>query len=249
MATQGFSAARSTRTARPRSAASGRQGTTELIAGRITAAIAEHRLPPGTKLGEESLGEIFDVSRTIVRQALFQLARDRLVTLLPGRGAFVAQPSVSEAREVFDARRVIECEIVARFSRTARADQLAALRAHITAERKAVGAADAQRRARLLGEFHVRIAEMAGNSVLTEILKELVARTSLITVLYESTTNSTCSSDQHAAIVSGLQARRPERVVAVMIEHLEAVERSLDLREASTEAVNLKAALSAVRAY
>ena len=88
---------------------------TESIVARIAEAIAAHKLPPGTKLGEEALGEIFGVSRTKIRQALFQLAGDKLVTLIPGRGAFVAQPSVREAREVFEARRVIESSIVARF--------------------------------------------------------------------------------------------------------------------------------------
>jgi DNA-binding GntR family transcriptional regulator len=220
---------------------------TELIVARITAAIAEHRLPPGTKLGEESLGEIFRVSRTMVRQALFQLSRDRLVTLLAGRGAFVAQPSVREAREVFDARRIIERDVVARFARAARPEAVARLREHLAAESEAVGDADVQRRARLLGEFHVLIAEMAGNSVLAEVLKELVARTSLVLLLYQPAEASACSSDDHVAIVSSLERRQPDKAVALMIEHLEQVERGLNLRESEPEAVNLKSALTAVR--
>ena len=230
------------RSAGPRSAPS-----TEAIVARITAAIAEHRLPPGTKLGEESLGEVFRVSRTMVRQALFQLSRDRLVTLLPGRGAFVAQPSVREAREVFDARRIIEREVVARFARSARPEQLAALRAHIAAEREAISDKDVQRRARLLGEFHVLIAEMVGNSVLVEVLRELVARTSLITVLYQSTEASACSSDDHAALLASLERCQPDKAVAHMIEHLDQVEQGLNLRDSAPETVNLKTALAAVR--
>src|SRR5437870_948791 len=68
-----------------------------VIAKHITAAIIDRRIPPGTKLGEVSLGEVFGVSRTKVRQALYQLAKDKLVNLYPGRGAFVAEPSVKEA--------------------------------------------------------------------------------------------------------------------------------------------------------
>jgi DNA-binding GntR family transcriptional regulator len=85
-----------------------RRATTDDIVRRVTAAITEHRLRPGTKLGEESLGEVFGVSRTKVREALFQLAKLKLVTMLPARGAFVAQPTVREAREVFGARRILE---------------------------------------------------------------------------------------------------------------------------------------------
>ncbi|MFX5903520.1 GntR family transcriptional regulator, partial [Acinetobacter baumannii] len=47
--------------------------TTSLIAARLTRAIVEHRLQPGTKLAEQKLADHFGVSRTLVRQALFQL--------------------------------------------------------------------------------------------------------------------------------------------------------------------------------
>ena len=71
---------------------------TRRIAEAITAAIVERRLMPGTKLAEQPIADIFKVSRTIVRQALMQLSRDRLITLEPARGAFVSRPSVEEAR-------------------------------------------------------------------------------------------------------------------------------------------------------
>lgn len=78
--------------------------TTSLIAARLTRAIVEHRLQPGTKLAEQKLADHFGVSRTLVRQALFQLAQNRLVRLEPARGAFVAAPSADEARQVFAVR-------------------------------------------------------------------------------------------------------------------------------------------------
>ena len=64
-------------------------GATERIVESITTAIVERRLMPGTKLAEQKIANIFSVSRTLVRQALNQLSRDRLVTLEPARGAFV----------------------------------------------------------------------------------------------------------------------------------------------------------------
>src|SRR4051794_34898812 len=60
------------------------------IARAVRAAIAEQRLPPGTKLSEDELGATFGVSRTIVRAALRSLQAERLVTMWPNRGAFVA---------------------------------------------------------------------------------------------------------------------------------------------------------------
>ena len=61
--------------------------TTSLIAARLTRAIVEHRLQPGTKLAEQKLADHFGVSRTLVRQALFQLSQNRLVRLEPARCA------------------------------------------------------------------------------------------------------------------------------------------------------------------
>ena len=66
--------------------------TTSSIVEALTRAIVEHRLQPGTKLAEQKLADHFGVSRTLVRQALFQLSQNRLVRLEPARGAFVAAP-------------------------------------------------------------------------------------------------------------------------------------------------------------
>jgi DNA-binding transcriptional MocR family regulator len=60
------------------------------IAESLTKAIVEHRLMPGTKLSEQKLANHFGVSRTLVRQALFQASQNRLIKLEPTRGAFVA---------------------------------------------------------------------------------------------------------------------------------------------------------------
>src|SRR2546429_7720803 len=57
----------------------------------IHRAILEQRLPPGTKLGEESLSSLFDVSRARVRRILLRLAHDKSVKLRPNRGAHFAQ--------------------------------------------------------------------------------------------------------------------------------------------------------------
>ena len=117
--------------------------TTEAIVARITHALVEQRLPPGSKLGEVALGEVFGVSRTKIRQALIRLAQDKLVTLLPARGAFVTKPAPSDARELFDARRVIERVLIERFTASATRAQITSLREHIARERAAIAAGDA----------------------------------------------------------------------------------------------------------
>src|SRR5262252_8793169 len=82
------------------------------ICATIHEAVLDHRLPPGTKLKEVALAEIFGVTRAVIRKALGRLAHMRLVELRPNRGAVVASPSVDEARDLFAARRAIEGAIV-----------------------------------------------------------------------------------------------------------------------------------------
>lgn len=69
---------------------------------------------PGTKLSEERVAELFNVSRTQVRSVLQRLAVQQLVTLFPNRGAFVSQPSAQEAKDVLWIRRTLETAAVER---------------------------------------------------------------------------------------------------------------------------------------
>ena len=201
--------------------------TTNFIVDALTRSIVEHRLQPGTKLAEQKLADHFGVSRTLVRQALFQMSQNRLVTLEPARGAFVATPSVTEARQVFAVRRMLECEMARSFAETATAAQIKALRAHTAREQMAMDEPDVGRRTTLLGDFHVRMAELMGNQVLAQMLDELISRCALITVMYQSTTAAAHSHQEHAFIVEALAARDGERAVLLMQEHLQHVEEGL----------------------
>ena len=109
-------------------------GATERIVGSITAAIVERRLMPGTKLSEQKIADIFEVSRTLVRQALHQLSRDRLVTLEPARGASVAVPSVDEAKQVFQVRAMLEGALARQLCARITDSQIVELRAHLRGE-------------------------------------------------------------------------------------------------------------------
>lgn len=97
----------------------------------LLASIVDQRLAPGTKLNEMTLCEIFDVGRRHVAQVLTRLAHDRLVSLLPNRGAFVAAPAVEEARAIFEARRLVECEIVRQIAVAANPEVLGPLRDNV----------------------------------------------------------------------------------------------------------------------
>lgn len=242
-------AARRRTTPTPAKAASkpARASTAETIAARITEAVIEHRLPPGAKLGEVALGEIFGVSRTKVRQALIRLAQEKLVSLQPARGAYVAKPDAREARELFDTRRVLERVLIERFTACATREHLSSLRQHLQRERAAIAAGDIPARNRLLGEFHVLIASMTGNRVMTALLRELVQRSSLVTLLFQNSRSAACSSDEHVALLDAVRRRDAIGAVRLMDVHLAHLERDLALAGLAEEPLDLRAALAPVK--
>ncbi len=215
---------------------------TQRIVESITAAIVERRILPGTKLGEQRLADIFDVSRTIVRQALNQLSRDRIVTLQPSRGAFVASPNVDEARQVFEARQLIESAMARRLAREITREQIAELRSHLRAERAAI--ADVPGRTRLLADFHLVMARMLGNDVLTAVLSDLLSRSSLIALLYQSSLSAEESHREHVAIVDALERGDVRAVVRLADDHLKNVEKNLRLDPRAPDLAQILASTS-----
>ena len=205
------------------------QTATQRIVDSITAAIAERRLMPGTKLAEQKLADIFRVSRTLVRQALNQLSRDRLVRLEPARGATVAAPSVAEARQVFAARQLIEGAMIKQLARSITPAQVTELRAHLQAERTAVQRTDISGRTQLLADFHVVLARLMGNEVLAQLLRDLLTRSSLIALMYQSTHSAEESYAEHVAIVDALERGDARDATRLTLKHLSSVERNLRL--------------------
>jgi DNA-binding GntR family transcriptional regulator len=216
------------------------------IVEHVSRAVEEHRLPPGTKLGEETLAELFAVSRARVRQALHHLSLMHIVTLHPNRGAFVAEPTVQEARAVFSARRLVEPPLAGSLVGRLGASQLQRLKRHVAAEDAARTARSRHESIKLSGEFHLVLAELAGNEVVTDIVRGLIARSSLIIALYQRLAISDCAPDEHGELVEALNGR-PARVVARMMDdHLRHVEAGLLLSAPMRGAVDLRSVLGGV---
>lgn len=200
-----------------------------LIAERITNAVMEHRLPPGVKLAEERLAEAFKVSRTKVRHALTVLAKEGLVTLYPNRGAFVASPSVQDARELFATRRLLEPEVVRKVIERAGKAELRRLRAHIAKESEARLANDRRAVIKLSGEFHMLLAKLSGNPYISKLMDELCPLTCLIIALYDSPQTPACPEDEHIRIIEAIELKDEATAVSLMLHHLQHVENELKL--------------------
>lgn len=196
---------------------------------KIYNAILEHRLHPGTKLAEERLAEIFGVSRARIREILARLAYEQVVELVPQRGAFVAKPTIEEAQDVFEARRLIEPAVALRLIEYHSADAVRRLREHLALEEDARQRDDTRAIVRLSGQFHALLAELAGNSAYSRMMRELSTRTCLAIILYDAPTSTSCRADEHALIVDAIEARDGKRAQALMLEHLDHIESGMKL--------------------
>jgi DNA-binding GntR family transcriptional regulator len=214
--------------------------TIDDISDRVLQAIREHRLPPGTKLGEDRMAGIFGVSRARIREVFNSLAVDGIVELVPQRGAHVARPSPEQARDVFELRRLIEPGVVRRLVSTLTPERLARLREHHQREIDARRRKDTRAVIRLSGEFHLLLAELSGNHVFYRTMRELTTLTCLAIFLYDAPTAQTCRADEHAALIDAISKADATTATKLMIQHLIQIEANLDLSAAGVE-VDLEA--------
>lgn len=194
----------------------------------IYAAVIDHRLPPGARLREEELAATFAVSRTLVRQALHRLAQDGVVVLRPNRGAQVAEPTREQGAHVFDARRVVECEVMRRLAGRLDREQRRTLHDMVAAEARAIAAGDHREAIRLSGAFHVALARMSGNPLFVRMLEEMLPTTSLLMALYKAPGEPMCVAHSHRAVLAALETKSPAAAATEMRRHLNEIERTLD---------------------
>jgi DNA-binding GntR family transcriptional regulator len=206
---------------------------------RIWSAIMDHSLPPETRLVEERLCGIFGMGRTRLRQVLQRLAHERVVTLMHNRGAMVSMPSVREAREVFAARRILEASIVATFIESATRADCRRIHDYLAREQLAWSRNDRREALKLSGDFHLAIAEIAGNNILVDMLRDLVSRSSLIIAVYQAPGTPFCPPDAHQELVAALERRDPG-AVDLMLHHLDHVLADLRFEQPGDQPLDLR---------
>ena len=196
---------------------------------QIEQAVIDHRLPPGTKLKEIQLAEVFGVKRGTIRKVLARLAYSRLVDQLPNRGASVAKPSVEEGRDLFATRRVLEGAIIQSLTPHISKAQIQQLRHMLDQEQNAYETDDTKLALSLSVDFHRQLARMCGNGVLEEYLNDIIRRTPLVILTHLSTDpQNRCLNQEHEAIVDAIQAGDAKKAADIMNQHLLHIENRIE---------------------
>jgi GntR family transcriptional regulator, transcriptional repressor for pyruvate dehydrogenase complex len=207
------------------------------VADKIRVLIAGGGFPPGSRLpAERELAQQLGVSRPSLREALIALEIDGSVDIRMGSGVYVTaaaaarggqmmRPVGESPLELMQARAVIEGAVAALAAARATPEAVAGLRDWLAAMRAEV---DAGRWP--LGhdrQFHVSIAAMAGNSILTRLVGELFdERYSPISTQlsghFDSNEGWALAVGEHEAIVEALEAGDALQAEAAMRFHIQA---------------------------
>jgi DNA-binding GntR family transcriptional regulator len=215
------------------------------IVERIFNAVMDHRLRPGMKLTESALCSAFGVSRARIRPILVKLGERGIVALHPNRGAFVASPTPEEARDVFEARRTIELSVVRRAAIRITKRQIRDLRGHVAEESAAIARGNRREAIGLSGQFHIRLAEVAGNPVFVRFVEELVARSSLIIALFGPRLSAACGEGEHSDLLDALGSNDSARAEQLMDHHLQHIAGELHTHEPTPPPDDLRSILRA----
>lgn len=207
----------------------------KFIVERIYRAVMEQRLPPKTKLSESKLCETFGVGRMHVRRALLLLSSEGIIALHSNRGAYVSSPDQKEANEVFEARLMIEPPLVRKLAGSVSPTKLSVLFKHLEQENVARQNDDRTNLIRLSGEFHVKLADTCGNSIISKTVRELVTKTSLIVGMYGSSSHSSCPDDEHQRLLEAIKANESDLAQDIISEHLKHIWKGLHITAVSEE--------------
>lgn len=189
-------------------------------------AIVNRELVPGTKLSEEVLASILNVSRTPVRSALQRLSYDRLVNIIPRRGAFVARPTAKEVKEAFEMRILLEEYALEKaFSKLKNSKSLLQVLENIVkAETLAYHKEGFDSVLERIRDFHMEIVQITDNKLLVKTLGDLIVLTNIYIVFYsEFNKDSPNSPREHVEILDAVKNGNLSKAKEKIRNHIEAI--------------------------
>lgn len=147
---------------------------------KLRSAILAGLFKPGDRLAEADLCARLGVSRPSVREALRSLEAEGLVVIIPNRGPQIPVLTWRQAEEIYRVRALLEGEIAALCARHATPDQVDEMRKALSRFAHAVKTEDGALRLSSTAEFYRIMQQAAGNSVIEDLLRVLLARVNLL---------------------------------------------------------------------
>ncbi|MBR9787619.1 MAG: GntR family transcriptional regulator [Vibrionaceae bacterium] len=194
-------------------------------------AIISLKLPPDTRLVETKLVDVFSVKRPVIREVLKELSLIGLVNIKPNVGAFVAAPTVKDAVDIMNLRKILEKEMITPSLMDLSPEQIQQLESLHDLEKESIEHGDKEGQIHHSMGFHLKLAEYSGNKYLYETLKNLLAISSLVTSTYGTKDKNSCHCNDHLNILTAIKEKNIDKVKTLMSEHITTLTASLNLED------------------
>ncbi|MFT9846361.1 GntR family transcriptional regulator [Aneurinibacillus sp. REN35] len=202
----------------------------------IKSAILTRKIPLKMHLSEEHLAEAFSVSRTPIRTVLKRLHYEKMIQLLPNKGAFINQPSTKEIEDVFQLRTLLETEAVKIACRNATEEQLDELESLTYAEEELYKQDKYDKAIQITSDFHQAIVMVSGNEIMGNYSRELINITNVYLAYHEhADKESPLCPNEHRMIIQAIRKRDEAEAVRVFLEHFTTVKKHLNFKKENEE--------------
>ncbi len=187
---------------------------------RLRADILSCSLRPGVQIQEKQLAERFQVSKSPIRDALLKLEEQNLVEVMPRKGYRVKPISVSDARELYEMRQLLERECISRMIDGAAPDVLDALETF----RTMAPPIELPNWIEYNRAFHAFLAANCGNSRLARVSCDVIDQFDRLTYVSVTSRDELTLADfvaEHGGIIDAIQRRDRRQAISLARDHVE----------------------------
>lgn len=214
---------------------------------RLWRAFIEGKLRSGTTLRQEIIGEVFGVSRAVVRKVLTVMEQEGFVVVPPNREAYVATPSLEDSHEVFEALRMTGAHLVAELAAPERrmgATHVQRLHQHAEVQRKAELEEDLAVQCILSSEFFMLLAHIHGNRIIAGNYENLMTRAIVIITHFQAIPADVKRSEFQKRLIKQIIEHDQPAAVSTFTEYHVAFERHLHIASTNEPQADLRTILA-----
>jgi DNA-binding GntR family transcriptional regulator len=193
----------------------------EIAYQKIKEAILKHEIVPGQRLSHEELVVRLKISQTPIREALSRLAQEGYVTRLTNRGYRVSEMTAEEVEELFGLRGALEAYCIDEAIRRITPEGIKTLEQSVKSSRKAIVANDPLVDRYILNkDFHIVVAEIAGNTAVARVLNDTCEKLVLKRRIEGVSQGGFAVLRRHREIFHAIKRKDARRAQEIMKAHL-----------------------------
>ena len=197
---------------------------------RICNAIWENRLKPSTEISQAYVAKLLNVKRAPICNVFMKLALDHIVELRPNQSALIKSTTYKEAIDIFEARRVVESEIIEITIERYTSNDLELIKSVIKAGQKALKSQNIHVLVFLIAKLHLIFADICGNSILKKYIEVLMLRTYLIAGLYDTPGMLSHINYEQTRLARSIEKRNCSEAIEILFSLIHGMEERLYLQ-------------------